>query len=196
MANIFANFDILYLMLKVRIKYCELNIYEINVLLYLAQLLSIYDGNLSSKWEYVFISNEYGSPLSNDVLLEIKSLCENKKILQNNDGFYSISENDRFESFINGLSNQYRLKWRTKYTQCAIDSIMLKTLPQITNSIQNEPGISTLKSLNRYSVLHDDSDKAIDSLFDDFKILKDIVGDSRKQILVPASIWIEYLSSK
>lgn len=195
MNNIYANFDILYLMLNIKIKYSELNIYEINVMLYLAQLLSLYDGNLSSKWGYAFTSNEYGGPLSAEIALELKDLCDNNKILHDDEKYYSIIEDNKLVNNINALSNQFMFKWRTKYTQCAIDSIMLKTLPQITNAIQNEPGIAHLKSLNRHSTLHDDSDKSVDSLFDDFKLLKNVVGDARKQILVPASIWIEYLSA-
>ena len=44
--NIYANFDILFLLNNMKIKYKELSFYEISVLLYLSKLLSIYDGNI------------------------------------------------------------------------------------------------------------------------------------------------------
>lgn len=42
--NICANFDILFYLSHPRNKYAEQTLFEINTMLYLAELLSIYDG--------------------------------------------------------------------------------------------------------------------------------------------------------
>ena len=52
--NICANFDILFYLSHPRNKYAEQSLFEINTMLYLAELLSIYDGNNAQKWGYGF----------------------------------------------------------------------------------------------------------------------------------------------
>lgn len=191
--NIYANFDILFLLNNMKIKYKELSFYEISVLLYLSKLLSIYDGNISSSWKYDFTNSESGAPISRDILNELRNLSETGKI-ETNDNFYFNLEDVTVTNKLELLSQQYIFNWRTKYIECSINATLTKSIPKVLNAIQNEPGIRYYKQLERSGVLHDESDKEIDGLFSDFSVLKEVVGDSREQILVPASIWIEYLS--
>lgn len=176
-----------------KIKYKELSFYEISVLLYLSKLLSIYDGNISSSWKYDFTNSESGAPISRDILNELRNLSETGKI-ETNDNFYFNLEDVTVTNKLELLSQQYIFNWRTKYIECSINATLTKSIPKVLNAIQNEPGIRYYKQLERSGVLHDESDKEIDGLFSDFSVLKEVVGDSREQILVPASIWIEYLS--
>ena len=191
--NIYANFDILFLLNNMKIKYKELSFYEISVLLYLSKLLSIYDGNISSSWKYDFTNSESGAPISRDILNELRNLSETGKI-ETNDNFYFNLEDVTVTNKLELLSQQYIFNWRTKYIECSINATLTKSIPKVLNAIQNEPGIRYYKQLEHSGVLHDESDKEIDGLFSDFSVLKEVVGDSREQILVPASIWIEYLS--
>ena len=62
--NICANFDILFYLSHPRNKYAEQTLFEINTMLYLAELLSIYDGCNAQKWGYGFARNKYGAPVS------------------------------------------------------------------------------------------------------------------------------------
>lgn len=191
--NIYANFDVLFLLDKMKIKYKELSFYEINVLLYLSKLLSIYDGNISSSWKYDFTNSESGAPISLDILKELDALFEIGEIETKDDLYFNLKDvivSDKIEL----LAQQYIFKWRTKYIECSINATLTKSIPKVLNAIQNEPGIRYYKQLERSGVLHDESDKEIDDLFNDFAVLKEVVGDGRGEILVPASIWIEYLS--
>lgn len=191
--NIYANFDILFLLNNMKIKYKELSFYEISVLLYLSKLLSIYDGNISSSWKYDFTNSESGAPISRDILNELETLSETGKI-ETKDNLYFNLKDVTVANKIELLSQQYIFNWRIKYTECSINATLTKSIPKVLNAIQNEPGIRYYKQLERSGVLHDESDKEIDGLFSDFTVLKEVAGDSREQILVPASIWIEYLS--
>lgn len=191
--NIYANFDILFLLKNMKIKYKELSFYEISVLLYLSKLLSIYDGNISSSWKYDFTNSESGAPISRDILNELETLSEVGKI-ETKDNLYFNLNDVTVTGKIELLSQQYIFNWRTKYIECSINATLTKSIPKVLNAIQNEPGIRYYKQLERSGVLHDESDKEIDGLFSDFTVLKEVAGDSREQILVPASIWIEYLS--
>lgn len=123
----------------------------------------------------------------------MRNLSETGKI-ETNDNFYFNLEDVTVTNKLELLSQQYIFNWRTKYIECSINATLTKSIPKVLNAIQNEPGIRYYKQLERSGVLHDESDKEIDGLFSDFSVLKEVVGDSREQILVPASIWIEYLS--
>lgn len=59
-------------------------------------------------------------------------------------------------------------------------------------AVQNEPGISLLESINRTSTLLESS--LINALYEDFGVLKEIIGDPQIDLVVPASLWIDYLS--
>lgn len=191
--NIYTNFDVLYLLNSMKIKYKELSFYEINVLLYLAKLLSIYDGNLSGYWKYDFTNSEAGAPISRDILNEMEVLHEKGNIETQDDIYFMLKSKDIIDK-LEVISKQYTFNWRIKYIEGAISATLSKSIPKVMNAIQNEPGIQYYYHLDRSGVLHDESDKEVDGLFSDFMILKEVVGDSREQLLVPASIWIEYLS--
>ena len=72
-------------------------------------------------------------------------------------------------------------------------SIFLGTVyPRVVRAVQNEPGISLLESINRTSTLLESS--LINALYEDFGVLKEIIGDPQIDLVVPASLWIDYLS--
>ena len=193
--NIYANFDLLYLILNIATKYSEISFYEINVLLYLSKLISIYDGRTSESWKYEFTVSESGAPISKDILSEIESMQSNF-ILDSGDGIYFSIKNRRFvESAITNLSSQQMFIRRVKYLQCAIDALLSKTLPTIVNAMQSEPGIREFRALDRAGILHDISDATEDDIFVDFKTLKCIIGEEKSDVFVPACIWIDCLSA-
>ena len=63
---------------------------------------------------------------------------------------------------------------------------------RVVRAVQNEPGISLLESINRTSTLLESS--LINALYEDFGVLKEIIGDPQIDLVVPASLWIDYLS--
>ena len=67
-----------------------------------------------------------------------------------------------------------------------------QSFPRVVRAVQNEPGISLLESINRTSTLLESS--LINALYEDFGVLKEIIGDPQIDLVVPASLWIDYLS--
>lgn len=189
--NINANFDILYYLSNSKIKYKDQTAFEINAMLYLSQLLSLYDGNATSKWGYVFTRSRFGAPISIEVLEELERLCSSNILEKDISGYYHLSDLES-QSIIEMLEKSHMFKWRTKYIMTSVDSILTKPFPKVVAAIQQEPGISLLEELSRTSILH--KDFSVDSLFDDFQTIKEIVGGSNIDLVVPASLWIDYLS--
>lgn len=157
-------------------------------MLYLSQLLSIYDGNTTSKWGYVFTRNKYGAPISIEVLEELEMLSSRQILERDVDGYYRLSSPIEH---IKALEQSYMFEWRTKYIMTSIDSILTKPFPNVIDAIQYEPGISLLEKINRTSILH--NDVSSDLLFDDFKEIRDVLNDIAIDLIVPASLWIDCL---
>lgn len=192
--NIYANFDLLYLILNTSPKYSELSFYEINVLLYLSKLISIYDGQTAESWKYDFTVSESGAPISKDILIEIENMQSNLILVSSDDIYFSVKNRQFVEAAIANLSLQQMFIRRVKYLKCSVDALLSKTLPTIVNAIQKEPGIKEFRTLDRAGVLHDISDVSEDDIFIDFKTLKSIIGESKSDVFVPACIWIDCLS--
>ena len=67
---------------------------------------------------------------------------------------------------------------------------MSKTLPRVTRAIRFEPGLLNATEMNRRQVLHKAES---DNIYEYFKMLSHALGDIREDILIPASVWIDYL---
>lgn len=154
--NICANFDILFYLSHPRNKYAEQTLFEINTMLYLAELLSIYDGCNAQKWGYGFARNKYGAPVSIELMEEVEFLCAKGYLSKDSSGYYRISDTASLNSILS-ISKSGILGWRSKYIEVVFDSLLTKSFPRVVRAVQNEPGISLLESINRTSTLLESS---------------------------------------
>ncbi len=191
--NICANFDILFYLSHPRNKYPEQTLFEINTMLYLAELLSIYDGCNSQKWGYRFARNKYGAPVSIELIEEIDFLLTRSYLSKDQSEYYHVSDTASLVSILS-LSKSNFLGWRVKYIEAVFDSLLSKSFPRTVRAVQNEPGISFLESINRTSTLLDHN--LIKALYEDFGVLRGVIGDPQIDLVVPASLWIDYLSTQ
>lgn len=160
-------------------------------MLYLAELLSIYDGCNTPKWGYGFARNKYGAPVSSEIMGEVEFLCAEGYLTEDTFGYYRILDTASID-LISSLSQSVILGWRSKYIEAVFDALLTKSFPRVVHAVQNEPGITLLESINRTSTLFESN--LINALYEDFGILKEIIGDPHIDLAVPASLWIDYLS--
>lgn len=189
--NIYANFDVLYYLSHPRNKYREQTLLEINTMMYLAELLSIYDGQKASKWGYAFSRNKYGAPISAEIMSEMHLLCSKGIVNEDEKGYYHIVDIAEM-GYVNALAASSMMGWRTTYIDTVLDSLLTKPFPKVVSAVHNEPGISLLNSVGRTSSLLEGN--MINDLYDDFQALKEVINNSQVGLLVPASLWIDYLS--
>lgn len=189
--NVCANFDILFYLLHPRNKYAEQTLFEINTMLYLAELLSIYDGCNTQKWGYRFARNKYGAPVSAELIEEMDFLLAKGYLSKDSSGYYRIADTASPNSILL-LSKSRVLGWRKKYIEAVFDSLLTKPFPRVVNAVQREPGIVILESINRTNMLLETN--LVNVLYKDFGLLHEIIGDSNIDLVVPASLWIDYLS--
>lgn len=189
--NINANFDILYYLSNSVSKFADQTAFEINTMLYLSQLLSIYDGNTTSKWGYLFTRSKHGAPISIEVLGELERLSTIGILEKDDNGYYRVYDSTS-KNLVHQLEKSFTFEWRTKYIMTSIDSILTKPFPIVVDAVQYEPGISLFENLNRTSILH--GDFSADLLFEDFKSIREVVNDPNIDLIVPASLWIDCLA--
>lgn len=191
--NVNANFDILFYLAHPRNKYPEQTLFEINTMLYLAELLSIYDGHNSQDWGYGFARNKYGAPISIELMKEVDSLYSKGYLCKDRLGYYRLSTAASVEPIFL-LSKSTLLGWRAKYIEAVFDSLLTKSFPRVVRAVQNEPGISLLESIDRTSTLLESS--LVNALYEDFGVLHEVIGNPEIDLVVPASLWIDYLSAQ
>ena len=182
--NFLANFDILYLLKSSNIKYDGLNINEINTLLYISKLMSIYDGKKASDWGYEFSTNAFGGPYSFDIAQELSNLTHKSFIIKKEDCFF-------FEDkLIYELSKLNIFKNRVKYIDIAIKILMLNPLPALCLAIQNEFNVMKNISLKKNEILTIRND---DDTYKLFEMIRGIYLDKNPQLILPAMAWIKVL---
>ena len=119
---------------------------------------------------------------------EVEFLCAKGYLSKDSSGYYRISDTASLNSILS-ISKSGILGWRSKYIEVVFDSLLTKSFPRVVRAVQNEPGISLLESINRTSTLLESS--LINALYEDFGVLKEIIGDPQIDLVVPASLWID-----
>lgn len=135
--------------------------------------------------------NQNVCPLCGEHMEEVEFLCAKGYLSKDSSGYYRISDTASLNSILS-ISKSGILGWRSKYIEVVFDSLLTKSFPRVVRAVQNEPGISLLESINRTSTLLESS--LINALYEDFGVLKEIIGDPQIDLVVPASLWIDYLS--
>lgn len=188
--NIEANFDILYLLNYANKSYPELHRTEINSLGYLSFLLSIYDGYKTNDWGYRFTYHKYGGPDSSEITKEIESLVSSHIISDDERDYYKLSNLKLVNKKLSYISNSTLMKWRTKYLEASINACMTRSLPLLEKALDYDPAIKSARDTDKRIVINNDYTIGA---FDYLSMLKKAIGDNRDQILIPASVWIDYL---
>ncbi|MBD8498515.1 hypothetical protein [Paenibacillus arenosi] len=104
--------------------------------------------------------------------------------------YYSISDSTNVIESVLKLSKFDRFKSRAMYLETAFNACLTKSLPEVFHALKEEPGLSDAEEIGSRTVLHSESNKMI---YEYFGALKRELGDIREDILIPASVWIDYL---
>jgi hypothetical protein len=190
-----AIFDTLYIGSKIESKLDDFSQPEVQFFAYLSCLLSLYDGNPLSFWEYSFLKTQLGSPYSVDIdgawnFLKSKALVE-----QTTEGYSKLTGKGKAE--IDFYLTLHAFKPRAKYLEAACKSISLIPVGYIKKAIHNEPVLKAARvSISKRSLL-DKSSPATHALYEQFGTLKEALKEEDyKDLLIPAVVWIEALNKQ
>ena len=190
-----AIFDTLYIGSKLETRLDDFSQPEVQFFSYLSCLLSLYDGNPLSFWEYSFVKTLLGSPYSVDINEAYNFLNKKASIKQTTGGYSKLTEPGRTE--IDFYLTLYAFKQRVKYLDAACMSLSLIPLAYIKNAIQNEPVLKTAKFSVTRKYLLDNNSPAVHALYQQFGTLREALKEGPiKNLLIPAVVWIETLNSQ
>lgn len=185
-----ANFDVLFTLDRISFTHGPMTIFEIHSLCYLAQLLSVYDGNPMSEWGYYFIYKQSQGLFSREIESEIERLIQHGWIEEEGKDYKKIKLNQKGLSFLQNIQLHKIYKWRKKYLIACADAALSLPLPTVINSLKNEPMISN--SNDKRELLGTGVD--IEMLYEHFDAIKNVLGKDIQDLWAAALLWLEYLN--
>ena len=191
MPNSTSIFDTLYIVSKTEAQYGSLSLTEVTFLSYFACLLSLYKGNPVSVWEYSFMRNEQGVPVSAE-LAEACSLLISKGQIAKEKGCYHIT--DAGKERLAFMTNLELFKPRQEYLQAACDCLLTGTIAELLNTLSGD-AVITESSVHTMKYLNSEDNSAVSRLHQQFGIVRQAIGE-RKNLFIPALSWLEYLKQE
>ncbi|WP_126245013.1 hypothetical protein [Chitinophaga rhizosphaerae] len=187
-------FDSLYVGAKLQEKLGDFSSYEVQLFGYLSCLLSLYNGNPISNWGYAFIKNDLGSPYSKILDESLEALLIKGDMEKDEGGFMKLS--DTGHVLLNNYSSFPSNRNRITSLEAACKSIQLLPYGVVKDSISKEPIMNYANQHTNKRLLSDQDGPAFSILYDQFEMLKNALGGSRDNLVVPAVVWLEYLAEK
>ncbi|WP_322937855.1 hypothetical protein [Nocardioides bizhenqiangii] len=169
-----------------------LSVAELQTLDYLGCLMSVYDGEDASAWEFGFSVTDLGAPFST-TLNEAAQQCQRVGWIVRSEKIFQASAAGREEvAFQSRLAPNMR---RVRYLSASIAASMSMTLPSISDALNREPGLRRAIAFMRRKRLLDDTSLGL--VIEQFDGLREAVGDgsSRSNLMVPTVVWLSYLAA-
>jgi hypothetical protein len=192
MLNPFAFYDILALSNKLQVNLGSCVRSEIHLFSYLSCLLSLYKKCPSADWGYSFAGTEYSSPFCKDIEDAI-TMAINYGLLIEADQYIQISKRG-----IQEYQNLFRLRQniqRETFLDGACSSVLAIPVNILRSSLLSEPGLKTSTQLVSPRLLLDESNPSLVLLYDQFQVLSKTIGVELENLMVPAVLWLTYLSN-
>ncbi len=184
--NHLALFDILFLGKNLQSKNDGFTLSEIQILSYLSCLLSIYSGNLSKEWSYIFTKTEYGYPFSSDLIQGIDFLVKEKYISKTDNHFSMTKTGFMFSDKLQNLNSYNK---RKEFLETSINCLSLTPFGVIRDSLFADPVLLSARSKTK-TILLEENNYSTTILFDQFKDLKIAINNEYKSLIIPAITWL------
>ena len=189
MINPYAAFDCLSIGLRIQTALGNVSSGEVHLFAYLACLLSVYEGSAASNWGYTFAGTHHGSPYGPELEDARQQMLALGLLAQDNE-YLTISDLGRQErDDLTGLSQNLR---REKYLEAACSSLLTLPVGVIRSALSEDPMLKSSSSLRSTRTLF--AGAGLELLYDHFRALSTAIGAGTVDLLVPATVWLTYLS--
>lgn len=183
-----AAFDVLYVIAGVEETYSSLSGIELQLFIYLACILGLYDGRPVSDWKYSFVAAPTSAPFSAELLNAIERLKRIRYVEEDED-FHRATDEGRIE--LERWMKLSRFSERAPYLHGAIGAAKTMPMAFFRNGIELEPQLRNAVFLRESKHLLDDAGLA--QVYSQFKVLAEALGDSTPDFMVPAVVWLSFL---
>lgn len=189
MINPDAGFDCLSIALRLQQSLSNVAPGELHLFAYLACLLSLYRGNAVSDWGYGFAGTRNGSPFSPEIGSAQQRLVS-LGLLSYKKDYLTISEVGREE--YKELRRLSQNALREPYVEAACSSVLALPVGLIRTALSEEPMLRPSAQLASTRPLL--AGPGLVLLHEQFEILSAAVGVEVRDLLIPAAVWLTYLS--
>ena len=188
-----SSFDSLYILDAVGYSSGGATRGEVQLLAYLACLMSVYEGQGAQEWGYAFTATGAGAPYAVDIAGSLDQLVRGG-FATHDDQLIELSDRGREElKFVVSLPLNAR---RVRFLDAATAAALAMPLPSVADALSAEPGLRRALRFVKTRALLDET--GIGLLEEQFGELARATGDeegSADDLMVPTVVWLTYLAS-
>lgn len=162
---------------------------EVHLFTYLACLLAVYSHRPTADWTYDFAGTMSGAPFSTELDAAIDD-CILSGLLSSRDDLLILTAVGQQE--LSELSNVSFCSWRTIYLEASCCSTLMAPVGTVRNALSQEPNLKPVSLLRVSRRLLDKP--GLELLYEQFAALHQAIGKDTRDLFVPATVWLAYLS--
>lgn len=189
MLNSYAAFDCLYVGRYLESLLQNFAEAEVHLLAYLGCLLSLYRSRPISDWRYGFSGTRNGAPFSVELNSSI-SVLKSAGCIDAKGDYLTLTQEGRVEC--SELSNLLIYKDRMECLEGACSCLLTMPVGAVRDALFHEPMLKPSVSLSDPRPLLEGPGLTL--LYDQFSELSNAIGIHTSDLLVPATVWLTYLS--
>ena len=183
-----ASFDILFVVSEISDDLGEISLSAVQIFIYLACLLGLYDRKPISSWGYTFISTPASSPFSLELFTAIEFL-KSRHLLESNEDKLHITKAGKREL---GLwLSLGRFTERIPYLRGSTGASAAMPVSSVEEGVTREPHLARALELDVPQELLEDANLV--QVYDQFAVLKSTLGNEVPDYMVPAVVWLSFL---
>ncbi|MFK0129148.1 hypothetical protein ACIQRZ_02235 [Streptomyces rubiginosohelvolus] len=183
-----ASFDHLFVIGELSKAGQSLNLGEVQIFIYLACMLGLYDGRPVATWGYSFVATPDSSPFSIELLEASDSLIASGLIATAGE-FMTISERGQKE--LDRWERLTRFAPRVPYLRGATGAAVAMPLSVVKEGVELEPQLHNARALQHSRHLLDEA--GISQIYRHFQVLESSLGKNVPDYMIPAVVWLSFL---
>jgi hypothetical protein len=195
MANPEATYDSLFVVARLEEPLQGVTEGEVHLFGYLARLLALYKGTPSAEWGYRFTRTHWGAPFSREIAEALTELALSGQVrIEAQEAVAPMLCTDEGKVLAKDLDELELCRTRRLYLEAACTSAAAFPVAAIRRAIRSEP---TLKSARGHAGPQELlTGPSLELLYKQFGAIRDVLGDTPSDLLVPSSVWLSYLIEK
>jgi hypothetical protein len=183
-----ASFDALFVASEVSGEKEEVTLSGLQVFIYLACLLGLYDKKPVASWGYKFLSTPASSPWSMELYNAVEWL-KSRHLLTAKEDKLQVTALGKTELKL--WLELGRFSERVPYLKGATGASAAMPVSSVQEGVAHEPHLARAVRLDVPQELLEDAN--LRQVYDQFAVLKTTLGDEIPDYMVPAVVWISFL---
>jgi hypothetical protein len=183
-----ASFDALFVVSEVSEETKEMSLASIQIFIYLACLLGLYDRKPIASWGYTFFSTPTSSPFSFELYNAVEFL-KARHLLATDENKLVITQAGRRE--LDLWMQLGRFSDRVPYLRGSTGASAAMPVSSVEQGVALEPHLARAQKLEVPQELLEDGNLA--QVYAQFAVLKTSLGSDIPDYMVPAVVWLSFL---